>query len=78
VRGRGLMLAIEMVKDRATKTPDPATTAAVFENCRRQGLILSKSGPTQSVLRRVPPMCLSLDDIDVVAKGLDRAFSELG
>jgi alanine-glyoxylate transaminase / (R)-3-amino-2-methylpropionate-pyruvate transaminase len=78
VRGRGLMLAIEMVKDRATKTPDPATTAAVFENCRRQGLILSKSGPTQSVLRMVPPMCLSLDDIDVVAKGLDRAFSELG
>ena len=77
VRGRGLMLAIEMVKDRATKEPDPKTTAAVFENCREQGLILSKSGPFQSVLRMVPPMCLALEDVDAVAEGLDAAFGAL-
>ena len=77
VRGKGLMLAIEMVKDRKTKEPDRETTAAVFENCRDSGLILSKSGPTQSVLRMVPPMCLSLDDVEVVAEGLDQAFSAL-
>jgi alanine-glyoxylate transaminase / (R)-3-amino-2-methylpropionate-pyruvate transaminase len=76
VRGRGLMLAIEMVKDRKTKEPDGAITAAVFENCRAQGLILSKSGPDRSVLRMVPPMCLSLADVDKVAEGLDRAFTE--
>ncbi len=75
VRGRGLMLAIEMVKDRKTKEPDRDLTAAVFENCRKAGLILSKSGPTQSVLRMVPPMCLSLDDVDQVAEGLDQAFA---
>ncbi len=78
VRGRGLMLAIEMVKDRKTKEPDPEVTAAVFENCRDSGLILSKSGPYQSVLRMVPPMCLSADDVDKVADGLNRAFSALG
>jgi len=77
VRGRGLMLAIEMVKDRKTKEPDPETTAAVFENCRKSGLILSKSGQYQSVLRMVPPLCLSMDDVDTVANGLDRAFSAL-
>ena len=77
VRGRGLMLAIEMVKDRRTKEPDRETTAAVFEACRAAGLILSKSGPHQSVLRMVPPMCLSLDDVDAVAEGLDRAFASL-
>lgn len=77
VRGRGLMLAIEMVKDRKTKEPDSEVTAAVFENCRTSGLILSKSGPTQSVLRMVPPMCLSMEDVDEVATGLDRAFSAL-
>ncbi len=76
VRGRGLMLAIEMVKDRKTKEPDPAVTAAVFENCREQGLILSKSGPHRSVLRMVPPMCLSMDDVEHVAEGLDRAFRD--
>ncbi len=78
VRGRGLMLAIEMVKDRKTREPDPDTTAAVFEACRDAALILSKSGPTRSTLRMVPPLCLSLADVDQVAEGLDRAFSSLG
>lgn len=77
VRGTGLMLAIEMVSDRAAKTPDRETTMAVFEACRAQGLILSKSGPSQSVLRMVPPMCLSLEDVDRVAEGLDAAFAQL-
>ena len=74
VRGRGLMLAIEMVRDRKTMEPDPGLTAAVFEGAREAGLILSKSGPTQSCLRMVPPLCLSLGDVDRVAEGLDRAF----
>lgn len=69
------MLAIEMVRDRKSKEPDPDTTAAVFEACRDSGLILSKSGPTRSTLRMVPPLCLSLADVDQVAEGLDRAFS---
>lgn len=76
VRGRGLMLAIEVVKDQKTKEPDAAVTSAVFEACRESGLILSKSGPYQSCLRMVPPMCLSLDDVEHVAEGLDRAFSK--
>ena len=77
VRGRGLMLAIEMVKDRATKEPDPDTTAAVFEATREAGLILSKSGAHRSCLRMVPPMCLSLADVEQVAEGLERAFASL-
>ncbi|MEO1191806.1 MAG: aspartate aminotransferase family protein [Pseudomonadota bacterium] len=75
VRGRGLMLAIEMVKDRETKTPDPETTAQVFEHCRAEGLILSKSGPTRSTLRMVPPLCLTLEDVERTAEALHAAFS---
>lgn len=74
VRGRGLMLAIEMVSDRAKMTPDAETTASVFEACREAGLILSKSGPHRSTLRMVPPLCLSMADVETVAEGLDRAF----
>ena len=74
IRGRGLMLAIEMVSDRAKNTPDPDTTNAVFEACREVGLILSKSGPHRSVLRMVPPLCLTLADVETVAAGLDQAF----
>ncbi len=75
VRGTGLMLAMEFVSDRKAKTPDKNATSAVFEACREQGLILSKSGPHQSCLRMVPPMCLSMDDVDHVADGLDQALS---
>lgn len=77
VRGKGLMLAIELVKDRATKEPDPEATARVFEETRRQGLVVSKSGPHRSVLRMVPPLCLSPDDADRVADKLDRSFAAL-
>ena len=75
VRGCGLMLAIEFVSDKKTKKPDAVTTAAVFEKCREQGVILSKSGPTQSCLRMVPPLCLTLDDVEQVAEKLDNALT---
>ena len=75
VRGRGLMLAIEIVKDRRTKEPDPNLTMRVFENCRAGKLVLSKSGPHRSVLRMVPPMCLNFDDVETVSDGLERAFA---
>ena len=77
VRGKGLMLAIEIVSNRSTKTPDRDTTSAVFEACRQQGLILSKSGPFQSVLRMVPPLCLSLQDVESTVEGLDTAFGQI-
>jgi len=77
VRGRGLMLAIELVKDRKSKAPNPEAATVVFEAARDAGLILSKSGPDKSVLRLVPPMCLSLDDVEQVAERFDSAFSAL-
>ncbi|MFQ5621773.1 MAG: aspartate aminotransferase family protein [Paracoccaceae bacterium] len=75
VRGRGLMLAVEFVKDRGSKEPDPETTAAVFEACRDEGLIMSKSGAHRSVLRMVPPLCLGLDDVGPVAERFERALA---
>ncbi len=77
VRGRGLLLAMEMVTDRASKTPATEATAKIFEESRRQGLVLSKSGPNRSVLRMVPPMCLSDDDVEPVLEKLDRSLSIL-
>jgi alanine-glyoxylate transaminase/(R)-3-amino-2-methylpropionate-pyruvate transaminase len=75
VRGKGLMLAVELVKDRATKEPDPETTARVFEETRRHGLIASKSGPYRSVIRMCPPLCLSMSDLEQVVDGFDLSFA---
>lgn len=74
VRGQGFMLAMELVEDRQTKTPAPEATAAVFEATRRNGIVLSKSGNFRNILRIVPPLCLSMDDVAPVAEALNRSF----
>jgi alanine-glyoxylate transaminase/(R)-3-amino-2-methylpropionate-pyruvate transaminase len=74
VRGRGLMLAIELVKDRKSKAAATEITADIFEKTREHGLVVSKSGANRNMLRMVPPMCLTEDDVDVVADALDRCF----
>ncbi len=76
VRGKGLMLAIELVKDRATREPATDETARVFDETRAQGLVVSKSGPHRSVLRLVPPLCLSMADLDQVEAGFDAALAK--
>ena len=77
VRGTGFMQAIELVKDRESKEPAPDETAFVFEQTRKHGLVLSKSGTFRNVLRMVPPLCLSMDDVDPVITGFDRCFQDL-
>ncbi len=77
VRGRGFMQAIELVKDRDTKEPAPEATAAVFERTREHGLILSKSGTYKNVLRMVPPLCLSMGDVQPVIDALDQSFADV-
>jgi alanine-glyoxylate transaminase/(R)-3-amino-2-methylpropionate-pyruvate transaminase len=74
VRGRGMMLAIELVTDRKSKTPATKETADIFEKTREQGLVVSKSGANRNILRLVPPMCLALSDVEQVAHSLDRCF----
>ena len=74
VRGRGMMLAIELVTDRQSKTPASKETAEIFERTREFGLVVSKSGANRNILRMVPPMCLNASDVDVVADALDDCF----
>lgn len=74
VRGRGLMLAIEIVKDRKSKAPATEITAEIFERTREEGLVVSKSGANRNMLRMVPPLCLSEADVDQVADAMERCF----
>ncbi|MDE2385654.1 MAG: aspartate aminotransferase family protein [Alphaproteobacteria bacterium] len=75
VRGHGLMMAIELVKDRKSKTPAPEITADVFEKSRDNGLVLSKSGANRNILRMVPPMCIQESDVALVEEALERSFA---
>ncbi|MFO0827097.1 MAG: aminotransferase class III-fold pyridoxal phosphate-dependent enzyme [Phycisphaerales bacterium] len=77
VRGRGLMVGVELVTDRATKAPATKETADVFERARELGVLLGKGGFFGNVLRIKPPMCISAADIDFLLGVLDQCLSEL-
>jgi alanine-glyoxylate transaminase/(R)-3-amino-2-methylpropionate-pyruvate transaminase len=73
VRGRGLMIGVEIVEDRTTKTPAPAKTAAVHERCREMGVLVGKGGLYGNVLRIKPPMCITHEDCEFLCRVLDIA-----
>lgn len=75
VRGRGLMLAIELVTDRRTKAPAAKETADIFERTREHGLVVSKSGANRNILRMVPPMCLTAQDVAAVEHALEMSLA---
>jgi alanine-glyoxylate transaminase / (R)-3-amino-2-methylpropionate-pyruvate transaminase len=77
VRGKGLMLGIEMVKDRATKAPASAECAQVVETAKDLGLLLGKGGLWGQTIRFAPPMCINKTDADFLLAVLDEAFGSL-
>ncbi len=74
VRGRGLMLGIEFVKDRTTKEPGREECARVVERARELGLLLGKGGMWGQTIRLAPPMCLTKADADFILAVLDEAI----
>lgn len=77
VRGRGLMLGVELVKDRVTKEPAKEETLQVFETAKDLGLLIGKGGFYGNVLRIKPPMCFTKADADFLLQVLDVCFSKL-
>jgi len=76
IRGRGAMLAVELVSDPERKTPDADLTARVNRYCHSQGLVTLTCGTYGNVFRFLPP--LSAGD-DLLSEGLDileSAFAE--
>jgi alanine-glyoxylate transaminase/(R)-3-amino-2-methylpropionate-pyruvate transaminase len=77
VRGRGLLLGIELVKDRSTKEPAGTECAEVIESARELGLLLGKGGLWGQTIRFAPPMCINQADADFAVEVFDAAFARL-
>ncbi len=78
VRGRGLMVGLELVTDRATKAPATKQAADVLERSKELGLLVGKGGYFGNVLRIKPPMCLTEADVDFLIEVLDLCLREAG
>jgi alanine-glyoxylate transaminase / (R)-3-amino-2-methylpropionate-pyruvate transaminase len=74
VRGMGLMLGMELVRDRSSKEPAKAETLDVLEQAREMGVLFGKGGIDGNVLRIKPPMCITADDADFAVEVLHRAL----
>jgi alanine-glyoxylate transaminase/(R)-3-amino-2-methylpropionate-pyruvate transaminase len=74
VRGMGLMLGVELVRDRRTKEPANTEAALVLDLCKERGLLVGKGGLFGNTLRIKPPMCLTKDDADFLADCLDEVL----
>jgi alanine-glyoxylate transaminase/(R)-3-amino-2-methylpropionate-pyruvate transaminase len=74
VRGMGLMLGVELVRDRRTKEPAATEAAEVLELCKERGLLVGKGGLFGNTLRIKPPMCLTKDDADFLADCLEEVL----
>jgi alanine-glyoxylate transaminase/(R)-3-amino-2-methylpropionate-pyruvate transaminase len=77
VRGIGLMLGVELVRDRATKEPASQETLAVWEAARELGLLIGKGGLDGNVLRIQPPLCINPADVDFALEVLDDAVGRV-
>ena len=63
VRGRGLMVGVELVKDRATRDPDTDLCEALLLACADQGLLVLNCGTHHNVMRFLPPIDVTSDEI---------------
>lgn len=77
VRGVGLFVGIELVRDHDTLEPAVEETAEVMERCRSNGLLVGKGGQMNNVIRMKPPLCISRDDIDFIVSTLDAVLGEV-
>ncbi len=74
VRGLGLLMGLELVKDRQSREPAPQAAVQVMECARENGLLIGKGGLYGNVLRLSPPMNISRADVDEFGKRLDASF----
>ncbi|HEV8420267.1 MAG TPA: aminotransferase class III-fold pyridoxal phosphate-dependent enzyme, partial [Actinomycetota bacterium] len=77
VRGKGLMIGVEMVKDKESKEPDAAGANQVMEICKERGLLVGRGGLYGNVLRLSPPLVISEDDVARAVETLEVAFGEV-
>ncbi|MCS7184956.1 MAG: aspartate aminotransferase family protein, partial [bacterium] len=77
VRGKGLMLGIELVKNRKTKEVAPEETLKVMEYAKDMGLLVGKGAMAGNVIRIKPPLCITIEDADFIYNVLDEAIGKV-
>ena len=75
VRGKGLMMGFELVKDRKTKEPNPEAVLKVFEETKRRGVLIGKGGLYGNVIRTGLMLNSTTDTVDKCIAALDAGLA---
>jgi 4-aminobutyrate aminotransferase-like enzyme/Ser/Thr protein kinase RdoA (MazF antagonist) len=76
VRGKGLFIGVELVKNRETLEPAPEEATYIINRLREYGILISTDGPLHNVLKLKPPMVFSEQNADDVVEVLGRILAE--
>ena len=77
VRGLGLLVGFELVKDKQTKEPCQDIAVYIREKADEKGLAVGLSTRfAPNIIRMVPPLCITKDEVDMAIKVLDNILSE--
>jgi 4-aminobutyrate aminotransferase len=74
VRGKGLMIGIELVKNRESKQPAAEETTRTRDLCREKGVLVGHGGTLGNVLRIQPPLIISQDQLDLAVDAIDKSI----
>lgn len=77
VRGRGLLLGVEMVRDRETREPAVDSIVKITSRCLELGLNVNKAGGSNAVWRIAPPLTITREEVDGAISIMDQALREL-
>jgi len=77
VRGTGLFIGVELVKDLKTQEPASEKAKVIINKMKEIGILLSTDGPHDNVLKIKPPMVFSIENAQLVIDSLEKLFPEL-
>ena len=77
VRGRGLLLGMELVEDRISKEHATEKTALFMDKCKEKGVLVGKGGLLGNVIRLAPPLTINAGQVDELLEVFDRCFAEI-
>jgi 4-aminobutyrate aminotransferase-like enzyme len=77
VRGSGLFIGLELVRDRDTRAPAPEIASQVINRLRDRGILIGAAGPFGNTLKIRPPLCFTKDNADIVVAACDQVLREV-
>ncbi len=78
VRGRGLFISIEMVKDGLSKKPNPGQADLIANRLKEKGLLVSTDGKFDNILKIRPPLVFSFEHATAFLTAFDETMEEIG